>query len=124
MTRTGLRGLTALGGLFFLALGIGFLALPEHFSAQFGLMLTGSTGLSTLRADLSGLFLGVGAFSLVGAVKSDPRWLTVPAVFLAAIVVGRVVSFAVDGHAPFSVFSFGLEVVLLAVVLGTRRVLR
>ena len=48
--RTLLRVLTALAGLFFLVLGLLFLAAPQRVSASFALYPFGSAGYNTIAA--------------------------------------------------------------------------
>jgi hypothetical protein len=63
----------------------------------FALFPYGNAGDNTLRGDLGGLFLGSALFALAGAIRSEGRWLTVPALFLGFIVLGRLTSLVFDG---------------------------
>ena len=67
MTQRILRYLSGTIGLLFVLIGVSLLLAPGRQSALFAIMPSGPAGLSTVRADLAGLFLSMGAFALVGA---------------------------------------------------------
>jgi ribonuclease Z len=124
MTQRILRFLTGLTGVLFLALGLMLMFAPARQTAQFALLAAGSAGLSTLRGDLGGLFLGMAAFTLAGAIRASARWLAVPAVFLSFIILGRLLGLLRDGRSSDSVQALLLELVLIAVLLLTMVSLR
>ena len=72
-------------GLFFLVLGLMFLFSPGGQTAQFALLPSGNAGLSTIRGDMAGLFLGMALFSFLGAVRGRPDCLPSPPAFLASL---------------------------------------
>jgi len=82
-----LRYLSAFAGLLFLALGLMFLIAPASQTARFALLPSSNTGLSTLRGDLAGLFLGMALFALLGAIRGIGRYLAIPATFLVFIIL-------------------------------------
>src|ERR1700683_3854336 len=86
------RILSGLAGLFFLTLGLLVLSAPAGQGALFALFPGGSDGLSTMRGDLGGLFLGMALFILTGALIGSTRWLSIPAIFLGFIIAGRILS--------------------------------
>jgi ribonuclease Z len=115
------RGLVLLTGLIFLSIGLGFFVAPGNMVSPFSIHPSSNAGFGTLRGDLGGLFLGMAAFSLLGAVTSKRRWLIVPTVFLVAVALGRVVNLIFDGVSGPGVQSLLLEVVLLFVLIGSLR---
>jgi ribonuclease Z len=124
MTQRVLRYLTGFAGLLLLAIGVGLLIAPGRQVAMFAVLPSGSAGLSTVRADLAGLFLGTGGFVLVGAVTASVRLLTVPAVLLTIIAFGRVVNLIADGPSPDAIRSLAVEVVVTALLVFTISSLR
>jgi ribonuclease Z len=112
-----LRFLAGLIGVLFLALGLMLLFAPGRQTGQFAVLATGNAGLSTLRGDLGGLFLGMALFTLVGAIRASPRWLAVPAIFLTFIVLGRIMNLIFDGRSIESVQAVLLEFVFIAILL-------
>lgn len=126
MQRT-LRYLCGFAGLFFLALGLAFLVSPGGQTVQFAIAPTGPGGLSTMRADMAGLFFGMAVFCLLGAVRGEIRYMAVPAMFLGFIIFGRLVNLMADGRSAVGVQSLVVEVVIAAVLfaamwsLNTRR---
>ena len=61
------RVLVTAYGLLFGALGLGFWAAPTLLAQRFSIEALSISGLSTIRADLGGLFLALSALCLVGA---------------------------------------------------------
>src|SRR5271155_3116679 len=96
--QTVLRYLSGFAGLFFLALGLMFLFAPGRQTVQFALLPSGSAGLSTMRGDIGGLFLGMALFCVLGAIRGSVRLLAVPASFLAFIILGRLLNLILDGR--------------------------
>lgn len=119
-----LRILTGLIGVLALAMGLTFLLAPARLMGQFAVLASGNAGFSTVRGDLGGLFIGMAIFTLIGAIRPSGRWLTVPAVFLGFIVLGRIVNLLMDGRSTESVRTVVLELVLIAVLLLTMASLR
>ena len=119
-----LRALAGLIGLLLLLMGLSLLFTPARQAAQFAVFPSGNAGLSTLRGDLGGLFLGMGAFALLGAIRASSRWLSVTAVFLGLIAFGRIVNLSFDGRSSEGTQALVLELGLIAVLLVTMLSLR
>ena len=98
---------------------------PATVIGLFALLPSGNAGLSTLRADCAGLFLGMGAFAIAGAVSGSISLLSVPVIFLSFIVLGRMLNLMLDGRSAEAVQSLAIEVVSIVVLLlaiaGLRR---
>ena len=116
MTQRILRYLSGTIGLLFVLIGVSLLLAPGRQSALFAIMPSGPAGLSTVRADLAGLFLSMGAFALVGAVIASDAVLMVPAAFLGIIAAGRLVNLIADGLSPDAMRSLTVEVVAIGVL--------
>jgi ribonuclease Z len=114
-----LRFLSAFVGLFFLALGLMFLFSPGSQTAQFALLPSGNAGLSTMRGDMAGLFLGMALFSLLGAIRGSVPFLAIPASFLGFIIFGRFFNLLLDGRSATGEQSMLIEIVLAVVLLLT-----
>ena len=115
-TETVFRLLVGLTGLFFLALGIGFIAFPDIFAALFSVEPAYGPGVNGIRSDFGGLFLGLSFFCLLGAMTGRCRWLAVPVVFLLLIIAGRLIGIGLDGPSPAAVKSLLVEVILLVLL--------
>lgn len=128
MTQRLLRYLSGAIGLVFILIGISLLLVPGRQSALFAIMTSGPAGLSTVRADLAGLFLGMGAFSVVGAVIASDAVLMVPTAFLVFIAAGRLMNLIADGRSSDALRSLTIEVVAIGIltltVLNLRRTQR
>lgn len=124
MTQRILRYLTGAAGLLFIVIGLGLLARPGAQAAMFAVFPSGAAGLSTIRADLAGLFFGMGTFMLAGVALASQELLTVPGVLLGFIAGGRLVNLIADGRSPDAVRSLVIEVVVLVLLAATIRSLR
>ena len=112
MTQRVLRYLVAVAGLLFLAIGVGLLLAPGRQAAMFAIVPSGSAGLSTIRADLAGLFLVMGACAVIGAMRGSVTMLAIPTTLLAVIAAGRFVNLIADGSSPDALRSLGVELVV------------
>ena len=117
--QTVLRYLSSFVGLFFLVLGLMFLFAPASQTATFALLPTGNTGLSTLRGDVAGLFLGMALFSLLGAMRGSAGLLAVPSGFLSFIIFGRLLNLMLDGRSTPAIQAMLIEILMLAVLIAT-----
>ena len=114
-----LRYLSGFVGVFFLVLGLMFLFSPGSQTAQFALLPSGNAGLSSLRGDLAGLFLGMALFSFLGAIRGSRGLLAVPASFLGFIIFGRLLNLMFDGRSATGEQSMLIEIALLAILVIT-----
>lgn len=110
-----LRILSGLVGFLFLMLGLGFLVMPEVLASAFYAEPARGIGINSIRGDFGALFLGMSFFTLAGSL-SDRRWLAVPSVFLALVVLGRIASFLVDDFPWVMAFSLMMELIFLTVL--------
>ena len=92
-----ITALVYLSGLFCLFLGVGFLLDPAGSAAQLAVKPDGVAGLSTIRADFTGIFLVTGLAMLWGAWRRNGDLLLAPAVFYAVAFTGRAIDLAVNG---------------------------
>jgi ribonuclease Z len=113
-----LRLLAGLVGLFFLFLGISFMAFPDTLAAGFSVQPLHVWGLNAIRGDFGGLFLGLAFFCFLGTARGSSRWLGVPMIFLLLIICGRLVSLRPDGYTPAGIRSLVIEGVLLGLLLA------
>lgn len=92
-----LRAVLFVGGLFYVLMGLGFLLDPVGSGADFGIAPQGTTGLASIRADMTAFFLVAGGCLIWGAWarKGDP--LLVSAALMAIALIGRLVTLALDG---------------------------
>jgi ribonuclease Z len=114
-----LRALTGLVAVLFLALGLALLFAPERVADPLALLAAGYAGLSTLRGNLGGLFLGMGTFTLAGAIRTSNRWLIVPSAFLGFIILGRLVNLLLDGYSRPAAQALALELLFATILLLT-----
>jgi len=87
--------------------------MPEVMAAQFNISPIGIHGLSTVRGDLGGLFLGLAVMSFLGLQR--PLMLFAASILLGAVAIGRVFGFLFDGVTSFTVMLCLVEVMLMAI---------
>jgi hypothetical protein len=108
-------------GVLFIVLAAGFLLDPTQAASRLGIGPLGPLGLATLRGDFFAFFGAGGILSIIGVVRKDARFLTVPLLMIAMTLAGRLVTVAVSGfdaamEPPMLVEAFGV----LLLVLGRR----
>ena len=124
MLAIALRLLIGLLGLMSLAQA-GHLWLDPHAAgATLGVADQGLTGLATLRADIGGLFGGMGLMMLYGAVRQSPIALTATLVMVSTALAGRLVAAAHDGLGQAQMPPLVVEVVMVALLTLGRQVIR
>ena len=73
-------------------------------------------GLSTLRADVAGLFLGMGLMLALGLWQRNSTWFLAVAVLMGTIAFGRLVGFVADGVTGTAVTNFVIEIVAIGLM--------
>lgn len=94
----------------FAVIGLGFWAAPERTALTFNVEAVGLKGLSSLRSDFGGLFVGLALLSLLGAWLRRGSLLVAAALVLAAVALGRLIGLVANGPAGFSFPMLAVEV--------------
>lgn len=110
------RVLVAIYGGLFAVLGLGFWIAPAILAQRFNIEGLGIPGLSTIRADLGGLFLTLSGLCLAGLWTKRRSLLIAAALMLTAIVVGRLIGWATSGELTGLAGLLAVEVVGVAVL--------
>jgi hypothetical protein len=63
-----------------------------------GLQAISDIGRANMRADVGGMFLGIGLFAIIAAWKEDRIWLTATILLVGGALLGRFISIAIDGY--------------------------
>ena len=112
-----LRIVVALFALLFLIMGVNLMLAPVSGAEGMAVTPIGEAGLSTLRADLGGLFVGSAVLLILGIMQRKAEWFLAVAVLMALIALGRLIGFIADGNPSQStVIAFGFELVIAAVL--------
>ena len=85
--------------------------------AERGLQAVGDIGRANIRADVGGIFLGIGLFALIAAVRQSRTWLLAAMLLTASALLGRFVSVAIDGYSSRVGSPMLVEAVVIAVYL-------
>ncbi len=120
---TFLRAALLFGGIFYLAIGTGFLIAPERLGEAFGVAPAGTQGLSSMRADFTAFFWVVGGSMAMGAVHDRGSVLWPAAALIGIALSGRVFSLVSDGSYPAAFQPMVVEALTLALALAGTRLL-
>lgn len=118
-----IRTVIAVLAIGLLAVGIGFATASPRVMSDFAIAATGPHGMGTVRADLGGCFIALSLFTLFGLRRGQAKWLLVPLQFLGIILLLRLLHLGVDGVTSAGLRSTVIEIVLLALLWGGRRIL-
>ncbi len=115
------RGAVALVGLFFTAMGLTALFMPEQIGEIFQLTANSEVGRSAIRADLGGFFLGGGLLALAGVVRSNAQWLGAATLLIVIALTGRLIGGLSGGFPEAVIQSMGVEIVLILILVTAMR---
>ena len=92
-----LTALLFVGGLFFVAVGAGFLLNPATAAADFSVIPDGVVGFASVRADFTAFFVVGGGCMIWGGWKRKGDPLLVSAALFATAFIGRAVNLIAMG---------------------------
>jgi hypothetical protein len=109
---------------FSLVMGLSALLAPEQVAQSLGFGALDAMGLNSLRADVGGFFLASAVFCAAGMRRGYAGWILGAALLYGLAALGRITGVAMAG-APEGVFApIAVEIILVALLLGSARVLR
>lgn len=85
--------------------------------AERGMQAVGDIGRANIRADVGGIFVGIGLFALIAAVKQSRTWLLASILLTGGALLGRFVSVAIDGYSSRVGSPMVFEAVIIAIYL-------
>lgn len=122
------RALVVLMGLGSLLITLGLWLQPEAVMPKIGLAATdlaqGLVGRATVRADIAGLFGGMGIALLLAGVRQSRHWATTTLLFASLAIIGRFVSLGLDGQSPQSWPPIIVEAAIILILIWFRKTLR
>lgn len=89
--------------------------------SQFGIAPLNLVGRQTVRADMAGLFMSIGVFSLMAAWKQSRTWALGALVVTGAAIAGRLVGVLIDGAGAGVWPPVVIEAVIIAILVWVRR---
>lgn len=118
------RILVALTGAVSVLTTLGLWFDPMTVASRIGLTSNGIVGNATLRADLGGIFLGIGIFALMGALRQSRMWLLGALVLMGSAFAGRVVGVLMGAAGPGIFEPMAIELVAMAIMVWARALWR
>jgi hypothetical protein len=106
---------------------LSLLAMAQHWFmtdatvAQRGVNAIGAMGRANIRADIGGIFAGIGAFALIAAWQQSRTWMTAALILTTSALAGRLLSYMIDGNADGVVAPIVVEAVVIGIFLAAYR---
>ena len=116
------RMIVGLQGLVALAIAFGLWFAMDGMIAQLGVSVLDVTGRATVRADMAGLFAGIGVMALMAAWQQSPHWANAVLVLMAVALAGRWATVVMDGIGPNTWLPMILEAVSILILSWARSV--
>lgn len=83
-----------------------------------GIAAIGLMGRANVRADVGGIFLGIGILALIAAWTQQRTWLSATLILVGSTLTGRIVSLALDGTGPGVLPPIAVELTVIAILAG------
>ncbi len=119
------RALVVLMGVVSLATALGLWFRIDDIMPKIGLaasdLANGLAGRATVRADIAGLFGGMGIALLLAGLRQSRHWANVALLFVSVALSGRLIGVLLDGTAPAIWPPIFIEAAIIAVLFGYRR---
>ncbi len=110
--------LVILATLMLSSLGLMSMFAPRRMIANFAIEPVGTTGLSTIRSVIGGLFLASVALLVIGLTTGQTLGYVAVAILMAVVAVGRIVGILADGFDKAVLPPLVVELVIIAVLLS------
>jgi hypothetical protein len=118
------RTVVGLIGAFSLVMGLTTLLDPDQVATSLGFGPLDAMGLNSLRADVGGFFLAAAVFCGIGLFRGRSGWILGGALLYGLAAVGRITGVAMAGAPEGVVTPIVVEIILVALLLGSVRILR
>jgi ribonuclease Z len=115
------RVCTSLAAVLFAGVAASLWVAPDQAARVFDLEAIGAGGAASLRADLGGLFAAMALLCGAAAWTQLREWRLAAAAVVGAIVVGRVISWLVNGGPSGDIASLTLELAVFALLTWSGR---
>ena len=89
-----------------------------------GITTEGLVGRASVRADVGGLFGGIGVFALMAVWKQSRTWALGALVLVSLAIAGRFVGVVMDGSGPGVWGPIGVEAFTIAILVWARQAWR
>ena len=118
------RILVGLSGLVAVLMMLNLWFHMASVTGTMGLTTEGLVGRASVRADVGGLFGGIGVFALMAAWKQSRTWALGALVLVSLAIAGRFVGVVMDGSGPGVWGPIGVEAFTIAILVWARQAWR
>lgn len=121
------RALVTLSALASIIVALGLWFGMENLLPNMGIATTdlggGLVGRATVRADMAGLFGGIGICAALGAIRRSVHWTNSALVLVSVAITGRFIGLATDGAASVVIQPVMVEAATIGLLLWLRATL-
>lgn len=118
------RALVMLSALASIIVALGLWFGMENLLPGMGIATTdladGLVGRATVRADMAGLFGGIGICAALGAIRQSRHWTNSALVLVSVAITGRFIGLATDGAASAVIQPVMVEAATIGLLLWLR----
>lgn len=92
--------------------------------AERGIAAASAMGRANIRADIGGIFLAIGVFAIIAAIRQSRDCMAGALILVASALTGRLISLAIDGMAAGFTEPIIIETAVIAIFAAAWRVWR
>ena len=114
--KNSIKILVVISSIPLLVLGVMAMFAPTTTFELFDLDPRGVLGMNNIRANLGGLLIASALMILIGLWRQNQTWLLAAILMVGTVLVGRIISFIVDGWTPAAIPSVVIEVFVIGIL--------
>ena len=114
--------LVVISSLTLLLFGLKAMFMPRTMLDFFDMDPRGVFGMNNIRGNLGGMLVACAMMMLIGLYTQNNTWLFASIVLIGVLLVGRIISFIVDGRAPAALSALVIEILIIGVLIVRTKV--
>lgn len=118
--KNSIKILVVISSIPLLVLGVKAMFAPTTMFELFDLDPRGVLGINNIRANLGGLLIASALMILIGLWRQNHTWFLATILLVGTVLVGRIISFIVDGWTPAAIPAVVTEVLVIGILFLAR----
>ena len=114
--------LVVISSLTLLMFGFKAMFMPRTMLDFFDMDPRGVFGLNNIRGNLGGMLIACALMMLIGLFTQNNTWFFASILLIGILLVGRIISFIVDGWASAALSALVIEVLIIGVLIVRTKV--
>jgi hypothetical protein len=114
--------LVVISSLTLLVFGLKAMFMPRTMLDFFDMDPRGVFGMNNIRGNLGGMLVACSLMIMIGLFTQNNTWFFASILLIGVLLVGRIISFIVDGWAPAALSALIIEVLIIAVLIVRTKV--